>query len=74
VASISQHVALLLDDDIFTARMLIPVVYDEDLHVWRDSLPSCRSRGGLLTLRAGNARGRSREKLTRSLRNLQRSA
>jgi hypothetical protein len=33
VASISQHVALLLDDDILTARMLIPIVYDEDLHV-----------------------------------------
>jgi len=43
-------VALLLDDDILTARMLIPVVYDKDLHLWRDSLPGCCSRSGLPSL------------------------
>jgi hypothetical protein len=49
VASIPQHVALLLDDDILTTRMLIPVVYDKDLHLWRGSLPGCCGRSGLLT-------------------------
>jgi len=42
VASIPQHLALLLNDDVLTARVLIPVVYDEDFHWWRDSLPDAR--------------------------------
>jgi hypothetical protein len=78
MASIPQHVALLLDDDILTSCMLIPVVYDKDLHLWRDSLPGCCGRSGLLTLSpAGeqrNARSCDQEKLTAGLRNMQSSA
>jgi hypothetical protein len=57
VAGIPQHVALLLDDNILTTRMLIPVVYDKDLHLWRDSLPGCCGRSALLTLSPAGSTG-----------------
>jgi hypothetical protein len=57
VAGIPHHVALLLDDDILTTRMLIPVVYDKDLHLWWDSFPGCCGRSGLLTLSPAGSTG-----------------